>query len=81
LGHKRQHNAIYHCRTLSFGERIKNRAKELGDGDENAKQVLIRLSNTIDLVAAEGQYHNTCRVNFFRNKKPKSERNDCKDTE
>lgn len=77
LGLKREHNAIYHCRTLSFGERITERAKELCD--EHAEQVLIRLSNTIDLVAAEGRYHNNCRVTFFRNKKPKSETYACKD--
>lgn len=76
-GLKREHKAIYQCRTLSFGKQIEIRAKELSG--ENAKQILLRLSNTIDLVAAEGRYHNHCRVNFFRTKKPKSERNVCKD--
>jgi hypothetical protein len=71
---KRKHNAIIYCETKPFIEKIKNRARELSDNDDRARQILIRLSTTIDLVAADGRYHNNCRVNFFREAKHRSER-------
>ena len=51
---------------MPFVGQIQNRAKERGDA--------VGLSSTIDLVADEGRYHNNCRIDFFRCKRPKLER-------
>ena len=40
--------------------------------------MLCRIATTIDHPAAEARYHNRYRVNFFRQKKPRSDQSDCK---
>lgn len=56
--------------TLEFIENIRTNAEKRNDNW--GKEVLLRLSNVIDLVAAEGRYHRTCYKYFLRT--------DCKKT-
>lgn len=50
--------------TLEFIENIRTNAEKRNDNW--GKEVLLRLSNVIDLVAAEGRYHRTCYKYFLR---------------
>ena len=56
------------CETLPFIDKIRKHAEIRGD--EIGRKVLCHLATTIDLPAAEARYHNRCRLNFFRPKKP-----------
>ena len=54
---------VYEVRTLEFKEKVSCRACERGDALGEA--VITRLSNVIDLVAAEARYHEECQLHFF----------------
>jgi len=62
---------VCRCETLPFIQKIKTHAEDRND--EIGRKVLCHIATTIDLPAAEAKYHNRCRLNFFRTKKPRSE--------
>ena len=62
---------VCRCEILPFITKLKKHAEYRND--EWGRKVPCRTATTIDLPAAEAKYHNRCRLNFFRQKKPRSE--------
>ena len=71
-GSDRVADKVYTCQSIPYIEKIKVQCN-VRNYDQCSEDVLFRIALISDFVAGEVRYHNRCRVNFFRNKKPRCE--------